>query len=236
MEQFQLRLNPKKCAFCITSGKLLGYIISNKSIEVNLEKLQEIMEMLPPRNINQLKSLQGCLQSIRRFISQLVDKAQSFNKNFHKGSTHIWNDDCQQSLDQIKGYLEKPLVLMPPILRKLLILYISAKASSLGALLAQNDETSKEWAIYYISQTLVAYEMNYTSIKKACLAVVFASQKLQHYMLAHTVHLIAKIDSLKYLLRKVVLTGHLAKWMMILIEFDIQYVEGKAIKGQARAD
>lgn len=54
-------------------------------------------------------------------------------------------------------------------------------------------------------------------------------------MLGHTVHLIAKIDPLKYLLRKNALTGHLAKWMMILSEFDIQYVKHKAIKGQAIA-
>ena len=122
--------------------------------------------------------MQGHLQSIRRFISQLADKAQAFNKNLHKGSTHIWNSGCQQSLDQIKGYLAKSLVLMPSILGKLLILYILAMNSSLGALLAQSDETGKERAIYYISQTLVAYELNYTSIEKACLAIVFASQKL----------------------------------------------------------
>ena len=52
-------------------------------------------------------------------------------------------------------------------------------------------------------------------------------------MLAHTIHLIEKIDSLKYLLCKAVLTGRLTKWMMILLEFDIEYVEHKAIKGQA---
>lgn len=118
--------------------------------------------------------------------------------------------------------MEKPLVLMPPILGKPLILYISAIASSLGALLAQSDEIGKEHTIYYTIQTLVSYEMNYTSIEKACLRVVFASQKLRHYMLAHIVHLVAKIYPLKYLLRKVVLTGHLGKWMMILLEFEIQ--------------
>ena len=133
------------------------------------------MDMPLSKNISQLRSLQGHLQSIRRFISQLVDKAQAFNKNIHKGSTHIWNGDCQQSLDQIKGYLEKPPVLIPPIPGKPLILYISATNSSLGALLAQSDEMGKERAI---SRTLVAYEINYTSIEKACLAVVFASQKL----------------------------------------------------------
>ena len=110
---------------------------------------------------------------------------------------------------------------MPPILGKPLILYISATTSSLGALLTQSDDIGKEHAIYYISQTLVSYEMNYTSNEKDCFAVVFASQKLRHYMLAHIVHLVAKIDPLKYLLSKAALTGHLAKWMMILLEFDI---------------
>lgn len=55
-------------------------------------------------------------------------------------------------------------------------------------------------------------------------------------MLAHTIHLIAKIDPLKYLLGKAALMGRLAKWMMILSKFDIEYVERKAIKGQAIVD
>ena len=50
-------------------------------------------------------------------------------------------------------------------------------------------------------------------------------------MLAHLVHLIAKIDPLKYFLSKAALTSRLAKWMMILLEFDIQYVKRKATKG-----
>ena len=55
-------------------------------------------------------------------------------------------------------------------------------------------------------------------------------------MLEHTVHLIAKIDPLKYLLSKAALIGPLAKWMIILLEFDIHYVKHKAIKGQAIVD
>ena len=52
MEQFQLRLNPKKCAFRVTSGNLIGFIISEKGIEVYPKKVQEIMDMPPPRNIS----------------------------------------------------------------------------------------------------------------------------------------------------------------------------------------
>ena len=55
-------------------------------------------------------------------------------------------------------------------------------------------------------------------------------------MLAHTIHLIAKIDLLKYMLSKASLISRLTKWMMILSEFDIQYVELRAIKGKSIAD
>lgn len=80
------------------------------------------------------------------------------------------------------------------------------------------------------------YELNYTLIEKACLAVVFTSQKFLHYMLAHTIKLVANIDPLKYLLSKATLMGRLTKWVMILSEFDIQYMEWRAIKGQAIVD
>ena len=76
-----------------------------------------------------------------------------------------------------------PPVLMPPIPGKPFLLYISAIDTALGALLAQNDEQGRECAIYYISRTLVGYELNYSLIEQACLAVVFAAQKLRHYML-----------------------------------------------------
>ena len=59
MEKFSLRLNPKKCAFGVTSRKLLGYIVSAKGIKVDLERVQEIMAMPPHHNISQMRGLQG---------------------------------------------------------------------------------------------------------------------------------------------------------------------------------
>lgn len=59
LEKFQVKLNPKKCVFGVTSSKLLGYIVSTKGIEVDPTKVQDIMEMPPPKNISQFHSLQG---------------------------------------------------------------------------------------------------------------------------------------------------------------------------------
>jgi len=71
-----------------------------------------------------------------------------------------------------------PPILMPLIQGQPLILYISATPTALGALLAQQDYENKERAVYYISRTLVGYELQYSQVERSCLAVVFASQKL----------------------------------------------------------
>ncbi|KAM2064146.1 hypothetical protein PS2_027071 [Malus domestica] len=69
-----------------------------------------------------------------------------------------------------------------------------------------------------------------------CLALVFAIQKLRHYMYAYTIHLVAKADPVKYVMSKPVLTGRLAKWALLLNQYVIIYVPAKAVKGQALAD
>ncbi|KAM1721196.1 hypothetical protein ACFX12_022763 [Malus domestica] len=69
-----------------------------------------------------------------------------------------------------------------------------------------------------------------------CLALVFAIQKLRHYMHAYIIHLVAKADPVKYVMFKPVLTGRLTKWALLLNQYEIIYVPAKAIKGQALAN
>ena len=55
-------------------------------------------------------------------------------------------------------------------------------------------------------------------------------------MLSHKITLISKVDPLKFLMTRPTLTGRLAKWAVLLLQFDITYIPQKAIKGQALAD
>ena len=103
-------------------------------------------------------------------------------------------------------------------------------------MLAQNNNEGKENALYYISRTMVGAEINYSSMEKICLALVFAVQKLRHYLLSHQIMLISKADPLKYILSRHTLSGRLAKWAMLLAPFDIKFMPQKAVKGQAIAD
>ncbi|XP_070032285.1 uncharacterized protein [Nicotiana tomentosiformis] len=62
------------------------------------------------------------------------------------------------------------------------------------------------------------------------------AQKLRHYFYAYTTYLISRMDPLKYIFEKPIPTGKLAKWQILLSEFDIVYVTQKSVKGQAFAD
>nr|XP_011471077.1 PREDICTED: uncharacterized protein LOC105353523 [Fragaria vesca subsp. vesca] len=202
-----------------------------RGIEIGPTKIKAIREMPAPKNLRELRGLQGRLAYIRRFISNLSGRCQPFSRLMKKDVPFIWDQACQIAFDSIKEYLLHPPVLMAPIKGKSLILYIAALEHSLGALLAQNNDEGKENALCYLSRTLVGAEHNYTPIEKICLALVYAVQKLRHYLLAHSVTLISRADPLKYLMTKPMPSGRLAKWSLILSEFEIKYVPQKAIKG-----
>ena len=119
--------------------------------------------------------------------------------------------------------------------RKPLILYVSVIDDSIGAVLAQHDGKGKERAMYYLSKVFNDTEKKYTVIEKTCARMVWVAQKLKHYFLAHEVYLIAKMDPIKYLLKKSMLTEHLVRWQSFLSQFDITYVTQKVIKGYAIA-
>ena len=65
LAKYRLMLNRKKCVFDVTSGKLLGFIVSQRGIEIDPKKVKAIMDMDPPKTLKQLHSLQGKLQSVR---------------------------------------------------------------------------------------------------------------------------------------------------------------------------
>ena len=98
------------------------------------------------------------------------------------------------------------------------------------------EESRKENEIYYISKKMLAYEEKYSPLEKTCVALVWATRKLRHYMLAFKVLLIARMDPLKYLMESYVQDGKTAKWVLILSEFNIKYMTQKSVEGRAIAN
>ena len=104
-------------------------------------------------------------------------------------------------------------------------------------MLGQHDESGrKEYAIYYLSKKFTDCETKYSLLEKTCCALAWAARRLRQYMLTHTTLLISKMDPIKYIFEKPALSGRIARWQMILTEYDIQYTTQKAIKGSILAD
>nr|CAN69418.1 hypothetical protein VITISV_041842 [Vitis vinifera] len=145
----RLRLNPKKCTFGVTSGKLPGYMVSERGIEADPDKIRAIFDML-----------------------------------------------VQRTEREIRGFLD----------------------IALGCMLAQLDDSRKEQAIYYSSKRMLDYEIRYVMIECFCLALVWATRRLRHYTMEYSVHLISRLNYLRYLLDKPalksikesIITDHLA--------------------------
>ena len=137
----------------------------------------------------------------------------------------VWNEQCQESFEKIKNYLKKPLILVPLVPEKPLLMYLTTANTAMGALLTKYlEETRNENAIYYISKKMLPYEEKYSPLEKTCVALVWVTHKLKHYMLAYKVLLIAKMDPLKYLMVKLMQVRKTAKWVLLLSEFDIKYM------------
>jgi hypothetical protein len=103
-------------------------------------------------------------------------------------------------------------------------------------MLTQENDAKIEQAIYYISKKMMEYETRYTSLEKTCWALVWATKKLRHYLLAHPVVLVSRLDPVKYLFEKPALIGRLARWLLLLAEFDLTYMTRKSVKGRAVAE
>lgn len=123
-----------------------------------------------------------------------------------------------------------------PVTGPLLKIYLAHTSTAISSLLAQDDVGGRKYPMYYISRQLNCAETRYPKAELFCLALVYASQELQHYFLAHKLHLIVKIDPIKYFLSKPILSGRLAKWSLQLSEFDITCVTPSGIKRQVMID
>ena len=153
-----MRLNPKKCTFGVTSGKLLGRIVSECGIEVDPKKIKAILDMPAPRNEKEIRGFLGRLQYISRFITRLTDICEPIFRLLRKNQPTVWNNDYQCAFEKIKECLLSPPVLVPPTPGRSLLLYLSISDIALGCMLAQLDDSRKERAIYYLSKRKLEYE------------------------------------------------------------------------------
>jgi hypothetical protein len=77
-KRFGLKMNLKKCAFSVSAGQFLGFLVHERGIEIGLKSQEVVRTMVPPTTKRELQQLIEKINFIRRFISNLSERIEPF--------------------------------------------------------------------------------------------------------------------------------------------------------------
>lgn len=132
-----MKLNSRKCAFGVLLRKLLGFMVSQRGIEANPDKIQAILNMEPPKNIKEVQSLTRRVATLNRFVSKAIDKCLPFFKVLKKAFE--WTDKCQKAFQDLKVYLTIAPLLSPSIPGEELYLYLAMSPHAVSLALVREE-------------------------------------------------------------------------------------------------
>ena len=215
---YNMKLSPSKCTFGVTAGKFLGFKVSQRGIEANLDKIRTIVKMPPPqKNVKEVQSLNGKVAALNRFVSMATNKCLPF---FHTLKKYFeWTDECQQAFEELKAYLSFLPLMSPSQSGEELFLYLAISQVAVSMALIREEE-KRQKLVYYASRAFCGAEERYSAMEKLAFALVTATRKLKLYFQAHTVVVLTD-KPLWQAMSNPEAAGRLALWAIELSEFDI---------------
>ena len=168
LRKYNMKLNPARCAFGVSATKFLGFIVNHRGIEANPDKIKAVLDMPPPSGIKEVQRLIGRIVALSRFVSRASDKCQPFFQVLKKAFQ--WDTKCEEAFSSLKTYLSSPPILVSPIERELLTLYLAVSDFSTSAVLVR-DKDRVQHLVYYYSRDLRGAEERYPRMEKLILAL-----------------------------------------------------------------
>jgi hypothetical protein len=219
---------------------LLGYIVSQRGIEPNPEKVTALDRMGPIRELKGVQKVLSCLAALSRFISRLGEKGLPLFRLLKKHECFSWTVEAQVVLDKLKAILAHAPILTAPQSGEPLYLYVAAtiQVVSVVIIVEQTEEGRAlpvQRPVYYISEVLSETKARYPQIQKLLYEVVLTRRKLRHYFEAHPVMVVSSFP-LGEIICNPDAAGRIAKWSVELMGETHSYAPRKAIKSQILAD
>uniref|UniRef100_A0AC34FIH0 Reverse transcriptase n=1 Tax=Panagrolaimus sp. ES5 TaxID=591445 RepID=A0AC34FIH0_9BILA len=234
--QYNLKLKPKKCEVAKTTLVYLGHVISADGVAVGQDKIDKVMNFPIPTSVTQVRQFLGLASYHRKFIEGFAKIAAPLIVLTRKNIAFHWNEEEQQSFDQLKDSLVKAPVLSQPDYEaaiegsKPFVIWTDACKTGVGAVLTQQDDDGNFHPLFYISKACSAAERNYSITQLEALAVVVAMRKLKTFVMGAKVLVRTDHQPLVGLLKKGNLSPQLIRWALELQEYQeltIQFVKGK---------
>ena len=179
-----MKLNPSKCAFRVSSGKFLSFMVSQRGVEANPDKIRAILKMSPLKNVKEVQSLNERVTVLNRFVLRATDKCLPFFRILKK--VFEWTDECQNAFEELKVYLASLPLLSPSKPNEELFLYLVISLMAVSSALIR-EEDRMQLPVYYTSQALKGVGARYPPMEKLAFALIMIAHKLRPYFQAHTI-------------------------------------------------
>jgi hypothetical protein len=162
MRKYDLKMNPLKCAFGVSAGRFLGFIVHEHGIGSDPKKVEAIGKLEEPTCKRDVQKLLEKINYLRRFISNLAGKVESFTPlvRLKHESDFRWGAEQREAFAAIKKYLLTPPVLKASKAGVPFRLYIAAQERVIGAVLIQ-EHSEKESVVAYLSRRLLDSESRF---------------------------------------------------------------------------
>ena len=196
---------------------------------VQQAKVDALHKIPAPSDVPRLRAFLGLANYYRRFVKNFSLIAKPLTILTGKDQPWIWSREQQQAFDTLKQRLGSAPVLRRPDVSRAFQLHTDWSAVGLGAVLTQKDEEGKEYVVAYASRSNNNAESNYSSYEGEALAAVWAIAHFRPYLYGQKFTLVTDHQPLKWLMESDKLTGKLARWALLLQEYDFEVVHRAGI-------
>ncbi len=224
LHEVNMKIHPKKCEFAFTSVVYLGHRILPNGIMAHWAKVVAILEMPNPTDVHTLRSFIRLCNYYRIYVQDFSTIVHPLYALLKKDVAWTWNEEAQEAFTTLKEKLSKFPILRRPDFSKVFILHTDWSALGIGAILGQLDEEGKEYVIAYASRSNNKAESNYSSYEGECFAVVWAIIHFRPYLYGTNFTLYTDHQPITWLMTNDKHTGKLARWALILQEYEFKVI------------
>ncbi|CAK9834497.1 Retrovirus-related Pol polyprotein from transposon 412 [Anthophora retusa] len=228
LRKANLKLQPSKCTFLRREVAYLGHIISDEGVKPCPNKISAVKEFPKPKNSKQVREFLGLAGYYRRFIDKFSHISKPLTSLLRKEAKFEWNLPQEKAFETLRTALCTEPVLNYPDFSKPFHITTDASNYAVGAILSQG-EIGKDSPIAYASRLLHGAELNYATIEKECLAIIYAVQHFRSYIYGKQFNLITDHQPLVWMNSVKDPSSRLLRWRLKLAEYEykILYKAGK---------
>ena len=219
-----IQISPKKTKLGMKRLEFLGHVVSSEGVEPQWDKVEAIAKLPRPTTASEVRSFIGMATYYCKFLDHYSHVKRPLTELTKKDAAWVWGEAQEAAFVQIKDMLMSTPVLRNPDWTRPFILHTDWSKAGVGACLSQIAEDGKEYAVAFASRMNSRAESTFSSYEGEVSAVVYAIQRFRYYLWGKPFKLITDCKAMEWLTTTAKLRSKLARWSLILAEYDMDIV------------